>query len=150
MSKGAPVGNQFWMNRTKHGRDKLFSSPEVLFNEAMSYFQWCVDNPLYEKDWVGKDAYEVDKPKMRAFTWTGLEVYLDIDSLREYKTNPTYKEFSQVISRIDKIIYTQKLEGAAAGLLNANIIARDLGLVDKKQQDIKTEQPLFSRPEPNE
>jgi hypothetical protein len=37
----------------------------------------------------------------------------------------------EVITRIDKYIYNQKFEGAAAGFLNPNIIARDLGLADK-------------------
>ena len=31
------------------------------------------------------------------------------------------------------VIRTQKFEGASAGLLNANIIARDLGLSDKTE-----------------
>lgn len=26
----APKGNQFWMLRSKHGRDKLFATPEAL------------------------------------------------------------------------------------------------------------------------
>lgn len=126
----APLGNEFWKRRTKHGRDKLFSKPEVLWEAAQEYFQWCFDNPLIEIDFVGKDATQVQKPKIRAFTWSGLELYLDIDSLREYKSNPDYKEFSQIITRIEKIMYTQKFEGAAAGLLNPNIIARDLRLND--------------------
>jgi hypothetical protein len=71
---------------------------------------------------------------MRAFTWDGLELYLGVESLREYKT--TYKDFSQVITYIGKIISTQKFEGAAAGLLNPNIIARDLGLRDNS--DVST------------
>ncbi len=37
-----------------------------------------------------------------------------------------------VITRIKETIFTQKFEGASADLLNANIIARDLGLADKK------------------
>ena len=126
----APLGNEFWKRRTKHGRDKLFSKPEVLWEAAQEYFQWCFDNPLIEIDFVGKDATQVQKPKIRAFTWSGLELYLDIDSLREYNSNPDYKEFSQIITRIEKIMYTQKFEGAAAGLLNPNIIARDLRLND--------------------
>jgi len=32
--------------------------------------------------------------------------------------------------------YTQKFEGAAANLFNANIIARDLGLKDKQQYEV--------------
>ena len=82
-------------------------------------------------------------PKMRAYTWDGLELYLDIASLRDYKTNPDYKDFSQVITRIEKIIYNQKFTGAAAGFLNSNIIARDLGLSDKKETKLSVEQPLF-------
>ena len=38
------------------------------------------------------------------------------------------KEFLTVISRIEQIIYTQKFTGAAAGLLQANIISMELGL----------------------
>lgn len=132
----APLGNQFWKNRTKHGRDKLFSSPDILWAEACKYFSWCDKHPLESVEFNGKDAIECIVPKMRAYTWSGLEHYLDIESFREYKTNETYKDFSQVITRIEKIIYTQKFEGAAAGLLNANIISRDLGLIDK--QDLTT------------
>jgi len=131
----ATIGNSFWKLRSKHGRDKLFSSPEVLWEAAQEYFTNCEKNPLLEVDWVGKDAIEVNKPKMRAFTWAGLEIYLDIsdDALRNYKTKPEYKDFFGVITRIEKIMYEQKFTGAAAGLLNPNIIARDLGLVDKKE-----------------
>lgn len=129
-------GNQFWKNRTKHGRDKLFSSPDVIWEEACKYFEFCDENPLISVEYNGKDAIECEVPKMRAYTWSGLEHFLDIDSFREYKTNETYSEFSQVISRIEKIIYTQKFEGAAAGLLNANIISRDLGLSDKQEHKV--------------
>lgn len=131
----APIGNQFWKQRSKHGRDKIFSSPGILWEEACKYFEWCDNNPLYEVDFKGKDADEVKIPKMRAYTWEGLELFLDIDSLREYKKNPDYKDFSQIISRIEKIMYSQKFTGAAAGFLNANIIARDLGLRDKQEID---------------
>lgn len=122
------VGNQFWLLRTKHGRDKLFSKPEILWEASMEYFQWCVDNPLIEVDFKGKDATEVKIPKMRPFTWQGLELYLDISSLKDYKNNDKYKDFNHVIARIEKIMYKQKFEGAASGFLNPNIIARDLGL----------------------
>lgn len=140
----APQGNQFWKLRSKHGRDKLFESPEVLWEEACAYFEWCDKNPLESIEYYGKDAERCEVPKMRAYTWSGLEHYLDIESLRDYKTNPNYKDFSQVITRIEKIIYTQKFEGAAAGLLNANIISRDLGLLDKQRIDLNAEQPLFN------
>ena len=59
-------------------------------------------------------------------------LFLDIT----HKTFLNYKErgedFLQVVMKIENIIKSQKFEGAAAELLNPNIIARDLGLSDKK------------------
>jgi hypothetical protein len=143
----APNGNQFWKLRSVHGRGKLFESPDALWDAACEYFEWCENNPLMEtqqgkgtakpyKDESGQVTFPpdiVELPKMRAFTWDGLELYLDIYSLRDYKTNESYKDFSQVITRIEKVIYTQKFTGAAAGFLNPNIIARDLGLKEKTE-----------------
>lgn len=146
---GAPAGNQFWKLRTKHGRDKLFSTPEILWEAAQEYFEWVDANPFQEAEQrkgniiiqKGAEVGDLDLspivelPKMRAYTWAGLELYLDIDSLRDYKTHADYKDFHQVITRIEKIIYDQKFTGAASGFLNPNIIARDLGLADKKEVD---------------
>lgn len=154
---GAPAGNQFWKLRSKHGRDKNFESPDALWNAAVEYFEWCDANPFHEAEQrkgniiisKGAEVGEIDLspvvelPKMRAYTWDGLELFLDIESLRDYKTNPKYKEFSQVITRIGKIIYEQKFTGAAAGFFNPNIIARDLGLADKKEVDKKVTRLTF-------
>lgn len=134
----APAKNQFWKQRTKHGRDKLFESPEQLWIAACEYFTWCDNNPLLTTEFHGRNAKKCIVPKMRAYTWTGLEFFLDVTSFRDYKTNEAYKDFSQIITRIENIIYTQKFEGAAAGLFNANIISRDLGLADKKEVEQKT------------
>ena len=42
-------------------------------------------------------------------------------------------DLSTVISRSETVIFQQKFSGAAADLLNANIIARDLGLKEQSQ-----------------
>jgi len=52
-----------------------------------------------------------------------------------WKKYKEHKDFLDIITHIETIIYTQKFEGAAAGHYNANIIARDLGLADKKELD---------------
>lgn len=138
----APKGNRFWELRSKHGRDKLFANAIDMWNAAAEYFQWCEDNPLKEEvvfhsqGTITKDEVS----KMRPFTLHGLCSYLDCntvyfnqfeDSLKG-KTDKESKDFSKVVTRIRETIYQQKFEGAAAGFLNANIIARDLGLADKK------------------
>src|SRR6185312_10262140 len=70
--------------------------------------------------------------KMRAMTLAGLCVFLDIN--RSTWDEYTAREgFTEVTTRVDQIIRDQKFSGAAAGLLNPNIIARDLGLADKQE-----------------
>lgn len=137
----APKGNQFWKLRSKHGRDRLFATPQLLWEAAEEYFEWCDENPLIEIDFRGKDADKVELPKMRPYTLHGLCIYLDCSTsyFREFKSNIKDKDngFLTVITRIEEVIYNQKFSGAAAGFLKENIIARDLGLADKKDADLK-------------
>lgn len=130
----APVGNQFWKARSKHGRDKIFSTPECLWSSCVEYFQWVEDNPLLEQKifhangQITKDTVS----KMRAMTLTGLRLFLGIDA-QTWTNYKAREDFIGVITRAEEIIYDQKFAGAAADLLNANIIARDLGLADKTE-----------------
>jgi len=144
----APAGNQFWKLRSKHGRDKLFTTPELLWEAACEYFEWCESNPLIEIDFKGKDAEKKELPKMRAFTLMGLCIYLECTSsyFRSFKSTlkPEDKDFLTVITRIEEVIYTQKFTGAAAGFLNANIISRDLGLADRSELTGKDGAPLVA------
>lgn len=133
----APKGNQFWKARTKHGRDRLFADAEALKEACCEYFQWVEDNPLWEYKVAQFQGAPVsmEVPKMRAMTITGLCLFLDIDenTWRDWRTK---EDFSRVTSWADKVIYDQKFLGAAADLLNANIIARDLGLKDASKSEI--------------
>jgi len=129
----APENNQFWKQRAKHGRDKIFETPELLWESCVEYFQWTEDNPLKE-DKVFHNAGTIthaEVNKMRAMTIGGLCIFLDIviTTWENYKDRQDYLD---VITRVELIIKNQKFTGAAADLLNPNIIARDLGLADKK------------------
>ncbi len=132
-------GNQFWKLRAKHGRDKLFKTPELLWEAACEYFDWCDKNPLSEQKAFAYqgEITKTDLYKMRAYTMSGLCLYLDCtdDYFRSFKSQnrDDKKDYITVIGKIEKTIYTQKFTGAAADLLNANIIARDLGLADKTE-----------------
>ncbi len=138
----APKKNTFWKARSKHGRDKIFKNPEILLESANEYFQWCLDNPLYET--IIQSGKKFTVPKMRAMTIEGLCIFLDIIPKTYYnycdKKNISYKDFLHTTTHISNVLRTQKFEGAAAGLLNSNIIARDLGLSDK--QEIKTQEEI--------
>lgn len=130
----APKGNRFWEARSKHGRDKLFSSPEALWEACCEYFKWVEDNPLYEDKlsfFQGVPSHDVIE-KMRAMTIAGACIFLDIDKSTWHAWRSD-KDFSNVIAKAEQVIYQQKFTGAAADLLNPNIIARDLGLADKSE-----------------
>jgi hypothetical protein len=132
------LGNNFWMNRAKHGRDKLFATPQLLWEAASEYFNYIKENPLYETKVFQFQGTIVTKevPIMRAMTMRELCFYLNCNEtyFRQFKANlaDDEKDFSSVIEDIETIVYTQKFQGAAGNLLNANIISRDLGLTDKK------------------
>lgn len=134
----APLGNEFWKLRSKSGRDKLFSTPEDMWEAACEYFQWCVDNPLMSTEFVGKNARRELVPKVQAFTLCGLCSFLHCNTVYfnnfQYQLKDTdtyYKGFNEIITRIRETIYHQKFIHAAAGFLKENIIARELGLTEK-------------------
>lgn len=136
------AGNRFWEIRSKHGKDKLFASPELMWEAAVEYFAWCDANPLIEIDFRGKDAQEVQIPKMRPYTMQGLCGYMgcSVSYFREFKRTQKGIAFDYltVIARIEDVVYNQKFSGAASGFLNPNIIARDLGLADKTESKVHT------------
>lgn len=127
------IGNEFWKARSSHGRKPIFPDADILWEACLEYFEWVENNPLYEMKAFAYQGTVTTKelPRMRAMTIDGLCIFLDID-------NSTWFEyckkdgFSNVTRRVTSIIKDQKFSGAAADLLNANIIARDLGLRDKK------------------
>lgn len=153
---GAPVGNEYYKLRTKLGRENSLT-PKELLDGANLYFQWCIDNPLIEQQivkgtWVEmvptvdrdeqgqivNTTIKVTHPysiallnKMRPYTIGGLCNFLEI-VVNTFKNYEKQKAYLTIITRIRQIIYNQKFEGAAAGFLDSRIIARDLGLVDKK------------------
>ncbi|EAP4935021.1 DNA-packaging protein [Salmonella enterica] len=130
----APKGNRFWEARSSHGRNPKFESGDQLWAACCEYFQWVEDNPLWEMKPFAYQGEVTQEPvaKMRAMTLTGLCLFLDIsdDTWRNYREK---EDLLGVVSRAEKVIYDQKFSGAAADLLNANIIARDLGLAEKKE-----------------
>lgn len=109
-------------------------NPEELWTAAKDYFKWCDDNPLIEIDYKGING-RVELPKIRAYTITGLCIHINIsrDTFNSYSKTAGY---SDICTRIQEIIYTQKFEGAAAGFLVPQIIARDLGLKDTTETNI--------------
>jgi len=120
----------------KVGRPRLFSRPIDLKNACDEYFAWCIENPLMETDYRGKDADQVLLPHPRPFTLSGLMVYLGTSekywqTFRHTMEEQKHDEFLYIITHVEQTMRSQKFEYAATGFFNANIISRDLGLIDK-------------------
>lgn len=100
--------------------------------KCFEYLQWCEDNPLYEEKLFAYQG-EVTRArvdKMRMPTLGGMCVYLGIS----LETWCQYRDrFPDVTREVDALVRDAKLAGAAAELLNPNIVARDLGLGEKTE-----------------
>ena len=139
------IGNRFWEARSSHGRKPIFLNAEKLWEACLEYFKWVDDHPLYESKPFAYQGTVVLKevPKMRAMTIGGLCIFLDICHTTWLNYSKS-KDFMGVTGQVDELIYNQKFTGAAADLLNGNIIARDLGLAEKKEVTGKDGGPLES------
>lgn len=128
-------GNRFWEARSTHGVKPKYESAEQLRDACHQYFAWVEDNPLQEaKAFAFQGVVTVaNLPKMRAMTLQGLCLFIDVTRETWGEWKKSRPDLSDVQREAEEIIYSQKFAGAAADLLNANIIARDLGLADKTE-----------------
>lgn len=122
------------------GKNKYIKTPEILAEHFKSYVEWVDNNPVLKEDYVGKDAERVDRRLKRPLSWVGFEVWLYkegiISDLSDYEENKngSYTEFLPIIRALKKIIETDQFDGAVVGVYQQNIIARKLGLVEKREE----------------
>ncbi len=138
-------GNKFWLARSSVGPKPVFANGEELWKACCEYFEWVEANPLFEVRLVTFQGTVRHEPtaKMRAMTVTGLCLFLDID-VRTWKLwRDSRADLLPVVTRAEAVIYSQKFAGAAADLLNANIIARELGLAERQEHTGKDGKDLL-------
>ncbi len=128
------TGNRFWEARSKNGRGRIFETGDQLWEACVEYFVWVDDHPLFEVKVAQYQGVPIDMPvpKMRAMSISGLCVFLGITRETWYQWREV-DELKEVVSKVEDVIYTQKFTGAAADLLNANLIGRDLGISEKTE-----------------
>lgn len=133
----APKGNSYWMKRSSHGRKPIIEDPKELMRLATEYFEHVENTPMLEyKAMVVQGLAEtIAIPKPRPYTQVGMCLYAGIDQ-ETYAAYRKKDDFAAVTRLIDDTIMDQKFSGAAAGLFNANIIARDLGLKDANTTEL--------------
>lgn len=139
--------DDFWNKKT--GRKKIFETPDELWNACVEYFEYNSTRTINKVDFKGGFATRVVIPTPAPMSIEGLTIFLGVNNKYFYdfkeglkKGNPIDDQFSHIISTVEQIIFKQQYEGATSGMYNANIIARRLGLSDKKEITV-AEQPLF-------
>ena len=111
-----------------------FDNPFALWQACWEYLVWVDDNPLLSEQinvYKGK-AISTPVRKKRPATLEGLLLYIGI-SRTAWENFKDHVAFEECCERAELAIYVQKYEGAASGLLNPQIIARDLGLKDVRE-----------------
>lgn len=143
-------GNRFWEERSSAGPKPIFTDPDKLWDACVEYFEWVDENPLHEaKAFAYEGSVTVEAmPKMRAMTINGLCLFLDVGLSTWAEWKKDRSDLAEVITRAEQVIYEQKFTGASAGLLVPNIIARDLGLVEKSDLNHRSSDGSMSPRQP--
>lgn len=124
------------------GLHKAIKTEKELWDLFEEYEQDLKGSPKHKYEFNAKLGDLVAIPLERPLTWSRFDdfVYAKgiIQDLEDYRQNTggRYSDFKGVITRINRRMYADKFEGATCGIFNANIIARDLGLTDKKEDTI--------------
>jgi len=159
------VGNQLWKLRASAGIDRIWNDPETLYKTFEEYANMVDKNPLMEIAY--HQGKKVKIPKMYAMTMAGFCIFCGVNSKyfnhferdlkeeaimfeslenptdKQIETNKLNKDLANIIATIKEIIFTQKFTGAAAGLLNTNLISRELGMLDKREVNHKNDGGAF-------
>ena len=139
----APRGNQFWKMRSKHGRDKIFSNPDCLLEACEEYFEYQSKQAWFKQEAIKGGEFTgqlVSIPTASPFSIEGLCIFLGVNTkyLNHFESKLDLKkeldkDFSNIITYVRDVIFTQKSEGAIVGAYNASIVSRQLGLVENKK-----------------
>jgi len=124
------------------GKRKYIETPEKLWEYFQEYKKETKSKPFLIKDWVGKDAFNVQREKERPLTIEGLECWLFekdiIGDLSHYfaNTDNKYSDYLTICHAIKKAVRQDQIEGGMAGMYNPSITQRLNGLVEKTQTDV--------------
>lgn len=131
------------------GKHKYIETPEKFWQLFCEYRDEVKNNPILKHVFVGKDGDSKYEHRERPLTIEGFENYVAdkgiISDLSNYFANSDnrYSNYSTICSRVRRVVRQDQIEGGMASIYNPSITQRLNGLVDKQQNAITVEQPLF-------
>jgi hypothetical protein len=131
------------------GRPRVFANPQELWEDFSEYCVNTKKQPILVKDWIGPKAVEVFREKEAPLTMEGFKLHLwdkgIADGGRDYFNNKggAYEEFTAICQRIKEAIRADQIKGGMAGIYNPSITQRLNNLVERQENTVHIEQPLF-------
>lgn len=142
-------GNEWWRQRSKHGRGLIFSSPELMWEAACEYFAHTdlrTDVTSTEIGWFqGQMTKEIIAKKV-PYTWEGMCLYFGCalsyfrtrkselkKRVKEGINDETDDDFLTVIELIEHTIFSQQYNEVQAGNFREGLTARYLKIQENTQ-----------------
>lgn len=100
----ATKGNEFWKLRTKHGRDKIFATPEIIYEAAREY--------------------KNKKQKIEPYLISELCKYIGVNQTYFNQTKDNF--ILEIIGNIRKEFSEHNINLYKKGLISSNLVARQL------------------------
>jgi hypothetical protein len=131
------AGNRFWRGRaTSAGPAPKFADAESLWSACVKYFEWIEANPLQEMQLVTFQGCTTQVPvaKMRPMSISGLCLHLGIVPTTWRGWRSDRPDLALTIEQVESVIWGWQFAGAAADLLDAGMVIRQLGLANRTEQ----------------
>ena len=135
------------------GKPKYIESPQKLWDLFVDYKKRVKSNPTIIKDWVGKDAAQVQREKERPLTMVGFECYVCDNTKISYPDltvyfegkEESYKNYFPISSRIKAEILNDQLTGGMVMIYSQSLTARVNNISDKQEikHDLPERPPIF-------
>jgi hypothetical protein len=123
-------GNRVWSARRPAGPAPKFADGEALWKACVKYFEWVEDNPLLKMQlvtWKGLTT-QVPVPRPRPMTKGCLCLFLRIQRSTWNAWKRDRPDLASTIERVESVIWDWQFMHAAAGLLDAGMVIRQLRL----------------------
>ena len=113
------------------------NTPGDFLRAAVEYFRWRTEHPIQEEvvsiaPTTGRIT-RTHKSMKKVFTKGSMLSYLNLPKDTFSRLRAKGEDWAEAVERVEAVIEDDKFTGAVAGLYNANIISRDLGLADKQE-----------------
>lgn len=104
-------------------------TPETVFNLAVKYFSWAEDQAIKAIETASFQGVVTENlvHKPRIFTLNGFCLYCGVtaSSIQSWRASPG---FSEVMAFVDSVIHEQKYQLAAANIINAGFVGKEIGI----------------------